>query len=92
MEATLFIPADESKGIEILAALLQVYPVIVTEEATEETQYCAEIQSLPEAAPASVVDLERWIIPAGEIDEVGEKRDADACVIEVSSLQSTFLQ
>ncbi len=91
-----FIPADESKGIESLAALLQVYPVIGTEEATEETQDGGEIQSLPEAAPASVVDLEQWIIPAGEIDEGreqgSEKRETDAPSIEISSVQTNFLQ
>ena len=65
-----FIPADESKGVEILAALLKLYPVIESEEATEEAADCAEIQSLPEAGPTNIIDLAEWIIPAGEIDEV----------------------
>ncbi len=53
--------------------MLKLYPVIVTEEATEETQECAEIQSLPEASPTNIIDLAEWIIPAGEIDEVREQ-------------------
>ena len=86
-----FIPADESKGIEILAALLQVYPVIVTGEAEEEAQDCGEIQSLPEAGPASVIELEQWIIPSGDIAEGNETRETDAPGIEVSSVQANFL-
>jgi hypothetical protein len=91
-----FIPADESKGVEILAALLKLYPVIESEEAADEAQECAEIQSLPEASPASIVDLAEWIIPAGEIDEGREQgsksREADAPCIDVSSVQTNFLQ
>jgi predicted RNA methylase len=91
-----FVPADESKGIEILAALLQVYPVIVTEEATEEAQDCAEIQCLPEAGPTSIIDLEQWIIPTGEIDERGEQcrkdKETDAPGRTVSGAQPALLQ
>jgi P-loop containing NTP hydrolase pore-1/C-terminal domain on Strawberry notch homologue len=91
-----FIPTDESRGVEILAALLKLYPVIVTEEATEESQDCAEIQSLPEASPTNIIDLAEWIIPAGEIDEGREQgseaRETDAPGIAVASVQATFLQ
>ena len=91
-----FIPADEGKGVEILTALLKVYPVIESEEATEEGADCAEIQSLPEAGPTNIIDLADWIIPAGEIDEVkeqgSEKRETDAPGIEVPSVQTNFLQ
>jgi hypothetical protein len=90
-----FVPADESKGIEILAALLQVYPVVVAEEATEEAQDCPEIQSLPEAGPTSIIDLEQWIIPAGEIDERGEQgregKETDATGRTVSGAQPALL-
>ena len=91
-----FIPTDESKGVEILAALLKLYPVIEAEEAVEEAQECADLQNLPEASPTNIIDLAEWIIPAGEIDEVREKgtesREADASHIEVSSVQTDFLQ
>jgi hypothetical protein len=91
-----FIPADEASGVEILTALLKFYPVIEAEEAAEEAQGCAEIQNLPEASPASVVDLEQWIIPAGEIDEGGEqesgKRETDAHSIGASGGQINSFQ
>jgi hypothetical protein len=91
-----FIPADESEGVKILTALLKLYPVIETDEVTEEAQECAELQNLPEAGPANIIDLAEWIIPAGEIDEVrmqgSESREPDAPRIEVSSVQANFLQ
>jgi cell division septation protein DedD len=91
-----FIPADESKGIEILAALFKLYPVIVTEEATEEAQDCAEIQSLPKAEPTNIIDLEQWIIPTGEIGEKGEQgiedKETDATGVTVLSVQPALLR
>ena len=69
---------------------------IVTEEATEESQDCAAIQSLPEASPTNMIDLAEWIIPAGEIDEGreqgSEERETDAPGIAVASVQANFLQ
>ncbi len=91
-----FIPTDEDKGLKILAALLKLYPVTVTEEAAAEAQECAEIHSLPETGTASTIDLAEWIIPAGEIDEISEQesgqRESENQSPKDSSIQPTLLQ
>jgi len=68
-----FIPTDEGKSVEILSALLKTYPVIVSEETAEEAQDQAEIQTLPEAGQTQMVNLDQWIIPAGEVEKEREQ-------------------
>jgi protein strawberry notch len=74
-----FIPTDEGRGVEILAELLKTYPAIVKEDEREisETQAPDEIQAMPEANPTSIIDLEGWVIAAGEIEAGGEQKGED---------------
>ncbi len=93
-----FIPTDEARGVEILTALLKTYPVMVAEDATEasEGQTIDEIQAMPEANPNNIIDLEQWIIPAGEIEESSEPASQEQGADNTSSagfrLQATVLQ
>ncbi|MGA9774237.1 MAG: hypothetical protein WBV94_34735 [Blastocatellia bacterium] len=91
-----FIPADEDKGPEILAALLKVYPVSATEEATDEAteqEAIAEIEAMPESTADNVIDLEQWIIAAGEIEENKEQGSEESREVSASaSIQTTLLQ
>jgi hypothetical protein len=93
-----FIPADESRGVEILAALLKTYPVIVTEDEAEDTQEqpIDEIQAMPEANPINVIELEQWIIAAGEIDarteQKAEASQDETSTVGTASVQSSLLQ
>ena len=66
-----FIPSDEAKGIEILSGLLQIYPVIATEETEEEPQAKA---ARPVTDDTSTIDLAEWIIPVVENGD-SEKRE-----------------
>jgi len=65
-----FIPTDETFGLEVLTALLKRYPVVVSDdndfEDAQSQSIGAEIESVSEIAPLSFVELDRWLIPAGE--------------------------
>lgn len=93
-----FIPSDESLGVEILAELLKTYPVIVTEDEAEDTQAQSidEIQMMPEANPINVIDLEQWIIAAGEVDarteQKAEASQDESPTVGTASVQSSLLQ
>ena len=93
-----FIPSDESRGVEILTALLNTYPVIVTEEEAEDTQEQSidEIQMMPEANPINIIELEQWIIAAGEIDARAEQKaeasQDETSIVGTGSVQSSLLQ
>jgi hypothetical protein len=91
-----FIPADEDKGPEILAALLKVFPASATEEATDEAteqEATAEIEAMPESTANNVIDLEQWIIAAGEIEEnKGQGNEEGREVSPRASIQTTLLQ
>lgn len=66
-----FIPTDKTTGVEILSALLDRYPVVLPEEAGNET----EASAIELAAPidtTNIVDLERWIIAAEETNAANE--------------------
>jgi hypothetical protein len=93
-----FIPADESRGVEILAELLKTYPVIVTEDEAEDAQEQSidEIQAMPEANPINIIELEQWIIAAGEIDarteQTAEANRDETSIVGTGSVQSSLLQ
>ncbi len=79
-----FVPAEETAGIEILSALLQLYPVVVTEEeAEEEPQTEVETALAADASSDNVVDLAEWIIP---VIEGGERRRQEAPPPPVSEI------
>jgi len=60
-----FVPTDEERGIDILSALLDRYPVVVDEEA-------ASTADSDEIRPATIVDLDEWIVAVGEANSVSE--------------------
>jgi hypothetical protein len=67
-----FVPTDEKKGLPILTSLLDRYPAIEPEDASEQE----EPESLPviegaEAAESRMVDLELWVLPP-DIDALPE--------------------
>ncbi len=57
-----FVPTDEDKGIEILSALLERYPVIVSDEQSDGQDLSAENGPVAEIHPATIVDLNDWIV------------------------------
>ena len=63
-----FVPTDEERGIDILSALLDRYPVVVDEEAATE----ASTADSDEIRPATIVDLDEWIVAVGEANSVSE--------------------
>jgi len=63
-----FVPTDEELGINILAALLDRYPVVVAEEAATE----ASTTDSDEIRPATIVDLDEWIVAVGAANSVSE--------------------
>jgi len=81
-----FVPTDEAKGIAILSELLRSYPVVITDEMTDEAEAHAaspENDSLLEIGAINVVDLESWIIEAGETTaSFGETEETSSTVLE----------
>jgi hypothetical protein len=72
-----FIPADEATGIETLAALLRLYPVIVTEEMMEDESANAEDAIAVDAGSDHRIDLAAWIIPSCE-ENAGDTEQPEA--------------
>lgn len=76
-----FIPTDESKGVAILSTLFERYPVILTEEPTENVEapaIDADTISLT-ANEIKVIDLEQWIIDVKEknADRIATENKSD---------------
>jgi hypothetical protein len=81
-----FIPADEATGIEILTALLRLYPVIATEEsAAEELQAGAGDAITTDAIADRIVDLAEWIIPVSENKAADVERQEAQPIAEIAS-------
>lgn len=92
MEAAVFIPTDESKGVEILTALLQAYPLIATEEAAEEaeTQADDEDRFVMTVNEDGVIDLSEWIVPIVEADSAaGQEQNAQPQTVPETSSAPT---
>jgi hypothetical protein len=69
-----FVPTDEAKGIEILKALLHLYPAIAENDTEpKESPDPADDLITAESVGAGVIDLIEWIIPVGEIGSVGKE-------------------
>jgi hypothetical protein len=75
-----FVPTDEDNGIEILSALLERYPVMVTDDQVDGQDLPAE--PVAEIQKANIVDLNDWIVgvskmpPLDESVEVPFKEDS----------------
>nr|MBA3714990.1 strawberry notch C-terminal domain-containing protein [Pyrinomonadaceae bacterium] len=83
-----FIPTDEAKGIEVLSGLLQHYPVVVNEEASDEATAHAsigDIEMTREASSNHVVDLEGWLIAVGATDTPHDHEAQDTQGAEIQS-------
>ncbi len=73
-----FVPTEEKKGLPILTKLLDRYPVLEPEGASEppESESLPVIEG-PEAAEVKIVDLEQWVLPPDidvppEMESVGD--------------------
>ena len=77
-----FVPTDEERGIDILSALLDRYPVVVDEEAATE----ASTADSDEIRPATIVDLDEWIIAVGKANP--EDQTADEIDAQVDAAES----
>lgn len=62
-----FVPTDEDKGIETLSALLERYPVMVSDEQIDGQELPAENEPVAEIQPANIVDLNDWFVAVSEI-------------------------
>ncbi|MCU1266182.1 MAG: primase traC (modular protein) [Acidobacteria bacterium] len=86
-----FIPTDETTGTEILSALLDRYPVVVAEEEANEIEAnLAEIGTQRQMTPTNVVDLDQWIIAAGEsnartVNEVDPQIEGGLLALETAA-------
>ena len=83
-----FIPTDESKGVEILTALLQAYPLIETEEAAEEAEAQADDEDrlITAANDDEGIDLSEWIVPVIEADSTaGQEQNAQPQTVPETS-------
>ena len=54
------IPSDEERGIEILIALLDRYPLLIVDDASPDE--ATEPEPASEMQPAQIVDLAQWIV------------------------------
>jgi predicted RNA methylase len=59
-----FVPTDEERGIEILSGLLNRYPLLIAEEASQDE--ATEPEPAPEMRLVQTVDLDQWIVPVTE--------------------------
>jgi hypothetical protein len=66
-----FIPRDEATGVEILSALLARYPVVVADDATNETE-TGIMEATLQMNPPHIVDLDQWIIASDAANSVDE--------------------
>jgi hypothetical protein len=80
-----FIPTDETTGVEILSALLARYPVVVAEEAANETE-AEMMKASPQMKPTNIVDLEQWIIAAEQANSADETTNEIDSQLEVETL------
>ncbi|HEV7746734.1 MAG TPA: hypothetical protein VGO56_17185 [Pyrinomonadaceae bacterium] len=79
-----FVPSDETSGIDILEALLERYPVLLTEAAVGDGEGSAsEITPQAEIRATEIVDLDQWIVAFGKVnpedqtaDEIDQQVDA----------------
>ena len=55
-----FVPTDEEPGTEILAALLNRYPVLISDDASQDE--VTEPEPASEMRSPQIVDLEQWIV------------------------------
>ena len=62
-----FVPTDQDKGIEILSALLERYPVLVTDEQMSADDFPSENEAGAEIQPPNIVDLDDWFVAASEM-------------------------
>ncbi len=65
-----FVPTDEDKGIEILSALLERYPVMVSDEQIDGQELSAE--PVTEIQRANIVDLNDWIVAVSKMPALDE--------------------
>ncbi len=64
------VPTDEESGTEVLVALLERYPVLLTEELDDEGK--PESDEPAEIKPTQVVDLHEWFVPVAEAGPIVE--------------------
>jgi C-terminal domain on Strawberry notch homologue/P-loop containing NTP hydrolase pore-1 len=67
-----FVATDETDGVEILSALLERYPVMVSEEANEDVSSRAKSDESPEIRPTQIVNLDEWFISVAEVEPSNE--------------------
>ncbi len=71
-----FVPTDEDKGIEILSALLERYPVMVSDEQATANEVWPESEPVPEVQTPKIVDLDEWIVAVSEKTAIDESNGA----------------
>jgi len=59
-----FVPTDEERGIEIISGLLNRYPLLIAEEASQDE--ATEPEPATEMRLVQTVDLDQWIVPVTE--------------------------
>jgi hypothetical protein len=88
-----FVPTDDTRGIEILLALLARYPMVVGEEGANETEAnLAELATQRQMTPTNVIDLDQWIIAAHEsnseketVNEIDPQLEGETLALEVAA-------
>jgi hypothetical protein len=71
-----FVPTDEEPGSEILTALLNRYPVLISDEASQDV--APEPEPANEMRPPQIIDLEQWIVPISESHPIGQGLSKEA--------------
>jgi hypothetical protein len=62
-----FVPTEEEPGIAILAALLEQFPIIATEDEEAERDVPPDLSAMSHASTTYPIDLDTWIIETAEI-------------------------
>ena len=67
-----FVPTEEQPGFAILAAILEQFPVIVTEDEGADC-YAPSDLAMPSANTVQPIDLETWIIETAETHRINDE-------------------
>jgi hypothetical protein len=71
-----FVPSDQINGIDILTALLDRYPVMLTENAVGDGESnMVEMALQAESKAAEIVDLDQWIVAVGKTNSEDQRAD-----------------